>query len=87
MCRVPAGRSLLPPPPAEMKPRSREEAEDSHSAAPVYSHIALEAPRPRGDTRVLRGVAGGKCDLRGLPAPGELRPENFFVSVELIVVN
>ncbi|XP_062362185.1 collagen alpha-1(I) chain-like [Cinclus cinclus] len=65
--RVSALRGQIPPPtaPAEMKPRSREEAEDSHSAAPVYSHTALEAPRPREPSRhaspAWRGRTGGKC--------------------------
>lgn len=88
---VSVGRSLLPPPPAEVKPLSREEAEDSHSAAPVNSHTTLETPQPREPSRhassAWRGRAGGKRNLRDLPAPGELHPGKFFVNVELIVVN
>lgn len=59
---VSVGGSLLPPPPAEVKRRSREEAEDSHSAAPVNSHTTLETPRPRELSRhassAWRGRAG-----------------------------
>lgn len=84
-----AGRAFLPPPPAEVKPRSREAAGDFHAAAPV----GCPAPRlpPRGFCAACAarhgGAGRGERTPPRPPGPRRAAPGEFFVNAELIVVN
>lgn len=82
--------SSLPRPLAEVKPRSREEVEDFHPAPSVGSLPHASSPAGfarRGERRGCGGAGWGELTPHALWVSGERRPREFFVNVELIVVN